>query len=133
VHRQNAVALWLYALLVLCTLIWAVAEAGFDFWALAPRLDVLVIVGVWLVLPFVLRVFSTPARQGALALGVTLVLSGIALVYAAFNDPQEINGTVTASANATTKSDGNWLAYGSTQGGTRYSSLAQITDKTPTR
>ncbi|WP_277182522.1 glucose/quinate/shikimate family membrane-bound PQQ-dependent dehydrogenase [Caballeronia sp. BR00000012568055] len=129
VHRQNAVALWLYALLVLCTLIWAVAEAGFDFWALAPRLDVLVIVGVWLVLPFVLRVFSTPARQGAMALGVTLVLSGIALVYAAFNDPQEINGTVTASANTAAKSDGNWLAYGSTQGGTRYSSLAQTTDK----
>jgi quinoprotein glucose dehydrogenase len=129
VHRQNAVALWLYALLLLCTLIWAVAEAGFDFWALAPRLDVLVIVGVWLVLPFVLRVFSTPARPGALALGVTLVLSGLALVYAAFNDPQEISGTVTASANTTAKGDGNWLAYGSTQGGTRYSSLTQITDK----
>jgi quinoprotein glucose dehydrogenase len=134
VMRQSTVALWLYALLLICTLIWAVMESGFDFWALAPRLDVLVIVGIWMILPFTLRVFSTPARSGAFAIVVTLVLSGVALVYASMNDPQEINGTVsTASAAAPTPASGtragDWPAYGSTQGGTRYSMLSQINDK----
>jgi quinoprotein glucose dehydrogenase len=134
IARRSAAALWLYALLLLGTLVWAVSEAGFDFWALAPRLDVLVIVGVWLLLPFTYRIFMTPARSGAMALALTLVLSGIALVYAAFNDPQEINGTVNASAPpppnaAPGEKPGDWLAYANSQGGTRYSPLAQINEK----
>jgi quinoprotein glucose dehydrogenase len=137
--RARMLALWLFALLLLCTLVWAIAEAGFDFWALAPRLDVLVVVGIWLLLPFVHRSFAGSVRAPASALAITLVLSGIALAYAAFNDPQQIDGTVdTAQAKpagaaeppaARTHRPGDWLAYGNTQGGTRYSPLAQITDK----
>src|ERR1700733_8779941 len=41
-YRRRAIALGLYALLLLCTIVWGVWEAGFDFWALTPRLDVLV-------------------------------------------------------------------------------------------
>lgn len=134
-YRRQAMALVLYALLLLCTIVWAVWEAGFDFWALAPRLDVLVIFGVWLLLPFVYRTFNAPGKPVALALGATLILSGVVLAYAAFNDPQEINGTLSASqapptsmADAKTAGDaaGDWPAYGRTQGGTRYSPLQQI-------
>ncbi|WP_250520535.1 MULTISPECIES: glucose/quinate/shikimate family membrane-bound PQQ-dependent dehydrogenase [unclassified Caballeronia] len=130
VWRANGLALWLYAALLLGTLIWAIVESGFDFWALAPRLDVLVIVGIWMVLPFVLRIFTWPRQSGALALGATIVLSGIALAYAVFNDPQELDGTVraapSAAATAPAQQDGDWRAYGNTQTGTRYSQLAQI-------
>jgi quinoprotein glucose dehydrogenase len=133
IRRRNTWALFLYALLLFGTLIWAVAEAGFDFWALAPRVDVLVIVGVWLLLPFTYRLFVTPVKAGGLAIAAALVLTAITLVYAAFNDPQEINGTVSAQAAgapaAPAGSAGDWLAYGSTQAGTRYSPLAQINDK----
>ncbi|MDR5822514.1 glucose/quinate/shikimate family membrane-bound PQQ-dependent dehydrogenase [Caballeronia sp. LZ043] len=137
--RARVLSLWLYVLLLLCTLIWAIAEAGFDFWALAPRLDVLVIVGIWLLFPFVRRSFVASARTAGFALAATLVLCGIALVYAAFNDPQQIDGTVTRattepagsgdSHTGPTHRPGDWLAYGNSQGGTRYSPLAQITDK----
>ncbi|SAL84221.1 quinate/shikimate dehydrogenase [Caballeronia terrestris] len=136
VWRATARALWLYAVLMLGTLIWAIAESGFDFWALAPRLDVLVIFGAWMVLPFMLRVFARPRRPGASALLVTLVLCGIALGYAWFNDPQQIDATVQAaalpSAAPPAASDGrmgDWLSYGNTQAGTRYSRLAQINEK----
>ncbi|KQR90295.1 glucose dehydrogenase [Burkholderia sp. Leaf177] len=132
--RRNVSALYLYALLLFGTLVWAVIEAGFDFWALAPRVDVLVIVGIWLLLPFTYRLFLKPVKNGGLTLAAAIVFTGIALVYAAFNDPQEINGTVaaaqTAEAPATPASRaGDWLNYGNTQAGTRYSPLAQINNK----
>src|ERR1700712_1375745 len=133
IWRRNTSALYLYALLLFGTLIWAVVESGFDFWALAPRLDVLVIAGIWLLLPFTYRLFATPARKGGLALAAAVLLSGIALAYAAFNDPQQINGAVQAPANAALAAPadrpGDWLAYGNTQAGTRYSPLAQINNK----
>ncbi|MDR5763092.1 PQQ-binding-like beta-propeller repeat protein [Caballeronia sp. LZ035] len=133
VLRASPKALWLYALLLLGTLIWAIAESGFDFWALASRLDVLVLVGIWMVLPFVLRIYVAPRASGPAALGVALVLSGVALGYAAFNDPQQIDGTVSAATSAAAetpgKHAGNWLAYGNSQAGTRYSPLAQINDR----
>lgn len=53
--KRSAAALWLYTLIVFATLIWAVLEAGFDFWTLAPRGDLILPLGVWLLLPFVTR------------------------------------------------------------------------------
>ncbi|WP_144112440.1 glucose/quinate/shikimate family membrane-bound PQQ-dependent dehydrogenase [Paraburkholderia sp. BCC1886] len=127
-YRRRPLALGLYALLLLCTIVWAVWEAGFDFWALAPRLDVLVIFGVWLLLPFVSRSLQAPVKGAGLALAATIVLSAIVLVYASFNDPQEINGTLAAGTPPTPdKTDADWPAYGRTQHGTRYSPLKQIT------
>lgn len=49
--RGKRAALWLYAALLLATMIWGVWEVGFDFWALTPRSDILVFFGVWLILP----------------------------------------------------------------------------------
>ena len=49
--RSNRSALWLYAALLLATMIWGVWEVGFDFWALTPRSDILVFFGIWLILP----------------------------------------------------------------------------------
>ncbi len=37
--RRKQSALWLYAALLLATMIWGVWEVGFDFWALTPRSD----------------------------------------------------------------------------------------------
>ncbi|TDV38265.1 quinoprotein glucose dehydrogenase [Paraburkholderia caballeronis] len=131
IHRRKGAALVLYAVLLVGTVAWAVWEAGFDFWALTPRTDVLVIFGIWLVLPFVSRTFNTSGRGSVLVLAAGIVISALVLVYAAFNDPQQINGTVTSSAATPGASTpdiaaGDWPAYGRTQAGTRYSPLAQI-------
>ena len=39
--RSRAAALWLYAAILLGTLLWAIWEAGVDFWPLVPRGDML--------------------------------------------------------------------------------------------
>ena len=46
--RRSAAALWLYALVVLGSLGWALWEVGFDWWQLGPRGGVLVLLGIWL-------------------------------------------------------------------------------------
>lgn len=132
--QRKALALWVYAALLLCTAAWSVWEVGFDFWALTPRLDVLFFFGVWLLLPFVYRHLIRPSAGAAPALGAVLVITVIGLVWAVFNDPQEINGTLSADAQtpaavSSTIPDADWPAYGRNQEGQRYSPLKQITDK----
>jgi glucose dehydrogenase len=51
--RRNAAALHLFALVVLGTVIWAVAEIGFDWWQLVPRGDLIFLVGLFLATPWV--------------------------------------------------------------------------------
>lgn len=131
--KSKATALWLYAALLLCTMAWGVWEVGFDFWALTPRCDVLVFFGVWLLLPFVYRRLAVPAAGAAASLVVALLISAVVLVWAGFNDPQEINGTLqldnTQAAATSTIPDADWPAYGRNQEGQRFSPLKQINDK----
>ncbi|TNV19332.1 glucose/quinate/shikimate family membrane-bound PQQ-dependent dehydrogenase [Buttiauxella sp. B2] len=132
--QRKALALWIYAALLLCTVAWGVWEVGFDFWALTPRLDVLFFFGVWLLLPFVYRHLIVPSAGATPALGAVLAITVVALAWAVFNDPQEINGTLSADAQtpavaSSTIPDADWPAYGRNQEGQRYSPLKQINDK----
>ncbi|MBK0031988.1 glucose/quinate/shikimate family membrane-bound PQQ-dependent dehydrogenase [Erwinia sp. S43] len=133
--RRRGAALLLYALFLLGTTIWSLWEVGSDFWALTPRLDVTFFFGLWLVLPFIWRGLSSEGAFPRTALAGVLVFVVIVLAYSVFNDPQEVNGTLSAdqveqpAPSADGVAAGDWPAYGRTQGGTRYSPLKQITDK----
>ncbi|MGE5157770.1 MAG: PQQ-binding-like beta-propeller repeat protein, partial [Gemmatimonas sp.] len=129
-------ALWLYAALLLGTMGWAISEVGFDFWSLAPRGDILVPLGVWLLLPFITAHLAPGARLGRLALGGVLVLALVALGISIRRDRYDIAGALSANANAATvdqaageptQAQADWTAYGGTGFGTRYSELNQIT------
>lgn len=128
--RRSPAALVLYALVLIGSAIWALWESGPDFWALAPRSGVLVIFGVWLLLLMSWRL-EGERKLGVASLVVALVAWAGVLVYASFNDPQQVNGTLNASPPASGGSApvdaADWPAYGRTQEGTRYSPLQQIT------
>ncbi|MGG1943868.1 glucose/quinate/shikimate family membrane-bound PQQ-dependent dehydrogenase [Trinickia sp. NRRL B-1857] len=127
-HRHPG-AFVLYALVLVGTAGWGLWESGPDFWALVPRCDVLVIFGLWLLLvgsPLLMPPRGIPVG----ALLSALVIWGGVLVYAVFNDPQTVNGTVSAQAAPAPASGADaadWPAYGRTEQGTRYSPVAQIT------
>ncbi|ROR05654.1 glucose/quinate/shikimate family membrane-bound PQQ-dependent dehydrogenase [Erwinia sp. JUb26] len=133
--RRRGAALLLYALFLLGTTIWSLWEVGSDFWALTPRLDVTFFFGLWLVLPFIWRGLTSKGAFPRTALAGVLVFVVIVLAYSVFNDPQEVNGTLSTdqveqpAPSADGVAAGDWPAYGRTQGGTRYSPLKQITDK----
>lgn len=132
--KHRAWSLWLYVFWLAVTLVWGVWEAGTDFWALAPRVDIWVLLAVWLLLPFANRQLSglpgvaTAKKCTAAVIAAVIVV----LVYSVYNDPQEINGSFVRSQpqRPTQKvagvSDEDWPAYGRTQAGVRYSPLNQI-------
>lgn len=128
VWRQRAAAFWLYAFVLLGTLFWAIWEVGFDFWALAPRGDVIAPLGVWLLLPFVAKGFIPPVRGGKIALGVGVFLACMTLVISLARDPHAIAGVAPDSNQpAGNVAAADWTAYGGSNWGDRFSSLDQIT------
>ena len=132
--RRRAIALELYAALLVATMGWALWEVGFDFWALAPRGDVLAGLGVILALPWVTRRLGSSKWPGpALSLVASLVLAGVVALGAAFSNPHDLRGKLPdARADAGAGLYGgvpqqDWTAYGRSGRGDRWSPINQIT------
>jgi quinoprotein glucose dehydrogenase len=129
--RRRAGALWLYAAIVVATLIWAVWEAGFDWWSLGPRGGVVVLVALWLLTPWVRG--RLVGRDGRAPL-IFAVLASIAVAgYSMSADPYDLAGSLPTDKVAEAPNlggavpPGEWHFYGRTQFGQRYSPLDQIT------
>jgi len=141
--RRRPAALWLFALLLAGTLAWAVWEAGFDWWPLAARLDVLFVLALLMLTPWVRRGLlareapptpAMPGRGAALALGIAVLATVAVAGLAVMRDPHEVAGRFDfPGVPAATAGDGGgvppgeWHAYGRTGQGQRYSPLAQLT------
>ena len=131
--RRNAAALVVYAVVLAGTLIWAIAEVGFDFWQLSPRGNLLVPIAVVLVLPWLTRALRPAAsaiRGAGIALSAALAASVVVLVAALFQNPHDQQGQLPgARATAVTyaAAPGDWPAYAGTWAGLKWSPLSQIT------
>lgn len=125
----------IYGLFLLITIAWAIMEAGFSGWALAPRLTFFAVIGlVFLLPPIARRLGTSPLSRPVFALGglTAAILAGWvghhALGYAA-QDPALALGTVPVPAArpvADSAVEGDWRYFGNDQGGSRFSSLDQI-------
>ena len=95
-------ALWVYAAVLIGTLIWAVSEVQFDWWPLAARGDVLYPLGLWLLTPWVTRHLdaggSQPQRSTTLPLWAAVVVGAVVLVIGLVSDYHETNGTVATAS-----------------------------------
>src|SRR5690606_31351303 len=117
-----------------------------DWWPLAARGDVLFLLGLfmltpWVTRPLVHRARATPearaqyapaVRRASLPLMASLLLFMIVAIASWFIDPHRIDGSLTAAraqvaADAPGVPAGEWHAYGRTGHGQRYSPLTQIT------
>lgn len=157
-YRRDPRALWLYAAVFLATLAWALWESGLDWWPLAARLDVLFLLGLFMVTPWVTRplerrsalarrvagaaapVESVSRRRASAATGtraplaVSLILFVAVAVASWFIDLHRVEGTLPGArgeemaAGADIPAD-EWHAYGRTGMGQRYSPLNQITPR----
>ena len=136
VHRRRPSALGLYGLMTLAALGWAVWEVGLDWWQLAPRGGVIIVLGLWLLTPWVRRRLDAgpvPGRRApAWPIAVPLVVAIATAVYAMAIDPHDTPGSLPDARLAEANlggaiPDGEWHQYGRTQYGQRFSPLDQIT------
>jgi quinoprotein glucose dehydrogenase len=129
VWKQSAKSIRLFAALWLVTLIWSLWESGLNGWALAPRLIMFSLIGLWMMTPWFRRsvgaVPSTPLINGIFA--TTLIAAVGATGWLFWND-RISGGTDLAALNGAPADpgQGDWLHYGNAQGGNRFSPLAQI-------
>jgi quinoprotein glucose dehydrogenase len=134
---RRAAALWLYAIFVLAALGWAIWEVGFDWWQLGPRGGLIILIGLWLLTPWIRRPLGFRSLDGVQyasspwPLGLPLLAAIVVAGYSMTTDPHDLSGDLptTVAANAPMGGDvpnGEWHQYGRTPYGQRYSPLDQI-------
>ncbi len=131
--RRRAIGGWTYVVIFVLTVIWALAEAGADNWALVPRIvaPLVLLVAVFLVLP----TLSTAPRRWTLGLGASaavLLLTAIAaIVFAQISAPMPLSALPPLAAEmadpALLQAGDDWPAYGGSFAARRFSPLGQIT------
>lgn len=135
--------LWVYALVLIGTALWSWDEVGLDGWALIPRLVAPAVLGLLIYSPMVAgrlhriagaeRRHATFRSLSAMAVCVGVIafvfVSGYATTSARFVQnarPAGWDFAQTGTADAAVP-DGDWLFYGRTPAGDRFSPLTQIT------
>ncbi|WP_226626673.1 membrane-bound PQQ-dependent dehydrogenase, glucose/quinate/shikimate family [Alloyangia pacifica] len=148
--RKSALAVWLLFALSLVTLIWGLVETGWNGWAMIPRFDWLIVMGLFMAAlwPVSRRVFGSiekPLARGRY-FGATLAVPAIMLVCILIpifanpevdlaeadpartstgfsrSNPEKTDGEVAASHDAE-----SWTAYGGSNLSQKYSPAAEIT------
>ncbi|BCP54755.1 quinate dehydrogenase [Kaistia sp. 32K] len=130
---RRPVATWLYILILLATIAWAIWEVGLDFWPLVPRLvapAVLAVIALILVPAFPARNGARRSSGPAILLALVLFVAlGAAVVYA-FKPHGVIRNEIASSAPTAVPpaamSATEWRHYGRTPNGTRYAPIDQI-------
>lgn len=129
----------IYGVAILYALVWGIAEVGLYWWGLAPRGGLLILLGLALLLPPVVR-SATRGTTGFRGYGIegmmlvgTIVIAVLVAGVSMITQPYDLAGTLPQDriaqepSSAATVADGDWSSYGRTDAGQRYSPLAQIT------
>ncbi|MAC82090.1 MAG: membrane-bound PQQ-dependent dehydrogenase, glucose/quinate/shikimate family [Rhodobacteraceae bacterium] len=144
-RRQNG--LWIYALTLVVSFAWTLFEVGFDKWQWIPRGALIVFLGILLALPFVVnalvdrpaRTWAPSLKSGPFALRAVLAIIIVLGVLSWFVDPIVIDGKLQPVADASDPGvdpsgipypADDWVAYGGTNLGQRYSALKDINTDT---
>lgn len=129
-YQRRASSVALYWLLLVGTIIWSLWESGFNGWALIPRLDIVLVLGVLL---WLARIGSDPSkrRTGVAARAVAAVVVVVAVGAGGFallarGEAYAADAQI-ASVVPTARADGDWAHVGRTDGADRFSPLQQIT------
>ncbi len=127
IARRSWVGVWFYAASLAATFVWAFWESGLDGWALAPRLTMPAVIGLWMLTPWFRRAMRAErALPGGRILWPTLALLVAAGVGTAFwldhhRPPDAVHFGGVSPGRA-----GDWPSYGNDPGGSRYSPLDQL-------
>lgn len=127
--RGKRAATWLYGAFLLVTWIWALWEAGFDGWALIPRVGLFTGLGLVFLVPWIgqhlgYRDQGRPAGMALLGILGALVAAVVTILLI---DPASPDGHDHLSDLAFNAEPTEWSAWGNNQGGERFARASQIT------
>lgn len=128
-HRLSGA--WLFAAIMVLTVIWALVDAGLNFWPLVSRLFALGVLSllVALVYPSLRKTNGLSGGRGGYALSGALVIAMVAGFWGMFVPHASVSPT--GEGPGLTKVDPakaqkNWEHYGNDVGGSRFAALDQI-------
>lgn len=126
-------ALAVYGLVWLYTITWAFAESGLDPWYLMPRLLAPTLLGVYLLMPWVIRSLSPPSGGDTtlvrLAGGAAaVILIGLLVMHGVnYLGPDAAHSQMVEAPDHTTSTDNDWAFYGHGPEGDRFAAATEIT------
>ena len=125
-YIHHALTRPLFAVFLVVTMVWSLWESGYDWWALAPRL------GLFMLLAIPLLLSKVADRGGRKVLLPVWAILGVITLGSLWANPHEFSGTLDMRVDSESPKLGespeaSWYAYGRTNMGQRYSPLDQIT------
>lgn len=135
IWRGSAWGGWVYAAMLAYTWVWAVNEAGVDFWTLLPRLSGPFLFSLFFLTPAYKRSIVSGPRPAGFRRGIAAVfavsilgLFGWGLVKGDIHETTATHALPEAvDTYASAAPEGEWHYYGNDQHGTRFSPLTQLT------
>ena len=128
--KQRLSGAWLFAAVMLASIVWALVDAGLVFWPLVSRLFALAVLSlvVALVYPTLLKANGL-SGNGGYALSAVLAVAIVAGAWGMFQPHASI--APTGDGPGLTKVDPanaqkDWAHYGNDEGGSRFAALDQI-------
>ena len=118
-----------FAVLLLLTLIWAVSEAGSDFWSVGSRIWIVGLLSLWLCTPWIRRKLwgdNIPALLSMRTVQVATVASATVLLSMVVDLNSSDVASLPDRVIASPQNGDQWDAYGGNKAGTRYAPLHQI-------
>jgi membrane-bound PQQ-dependent dehydrogenase (glucose/quinate/shikimate family) len=127
--RRDARGAWLYGAVLVATWLWAFWEAGFNGWALIPRVGLLTVLGALILMPWSRRAYGgveKPWLSGSawLAAGAVIVVA-IATILIWQPGIPKAGSTPQPVQDSTAETE--WPAWGNAASGTRHAQADQIT------
>ncbi|ROL68113.1 pyrroloquinoline quinone-dependent dehydrogenase [Pseudomonas protegens] len=130
IARRNPRGAWLYALALVLTAIWAVWDAGLEYWPLVSRVLTFAVIGlvVALIYPSLVRASGARAGRGAYGLAGLLGIGVLATLAYMFVPTHVVKASsvpaIQPVAPGTEQKD--WAHWGNTPAGNRFAALDQI-------
>ncbi len=120
----------LYGIFLAVTYLWSLYEVGLDPWALAPRVAMFTVLGLWFVLPRVrrglLQAQPLPLFQKITTRVTLAAMSVFVIALLAANYSYEIGTPSAAGTGTVNNANESWAHYGSSKSGTRFAAADQI-------
>ncbi|MCB1654566.1 MAG: PQQ-binding-like beta-propeller repeat protein, partial [Pseudomonadales bacterium] len=128
--KQRLSGVWLFAAVMVASIVWALLDAGLVFWPLVSRLFALAVLSLVVALAYPsLRKANGLSGNGGYALGAVLAVAIAGGFWGMFQPHATVSATgdgpgLTKVDPANAQKD--WAHYGNDEGGSRFAALDQI-------